>query len=122
MKLDVLLTEIKNSSSEIEFDNVINTIDNHFIYTPTRFSNGISEDVVINDAGTNEGSCKVFAFAQIMNLDKDQTLACFGQYYQDVQSTPEGDNHANIRTFMKHGWPGIQFDAPALVANTPNLE
>lgn len=114
MTLEELLNTINNSSDDIEFSDVIDTINRFYSYTPTRFVNGIGNDIVINDAGTNEGSCKIFAFALISGLNKEQTLACFAQYYRDVLSDPEGDNHANIRCFIRHGWQGIHFDSDAL--------
>ena len=27
-------------------------------------------------------------------------------YYRDVLATPDGDDHPNIRNFMKSGWEG----------------
>jgi len=63
----------------------------------------------------NEDSCKIFAFGKLHNLDKDQTLACFGKHYrEDVLLQPGGSNHANIRNFMEHGWEGIKFEGEAL--------
>ncbi|MGH8558319.1 MAG: HopJ type III effector protein [Methylococcales bacterium] len=35
-----------------------------------------------NDAGTNEGSCKIFFFALLHGLEKDKTLKLFGDYYR----------------------------------------
>ena len=31
-----------------------------------------------------------------------------------MKADPDGDAHANIRAFMKHGWAGIKFDGPGL--------
>ncbi|HHI94926.1 MAG TPA: hypothetical protein ENK04_15735 [Gammaproteobacteria bacterium] len=28
---------------------------------------------------------------------------------------PEGNNHENIRTFMRQGWHGVQFEQSALL-------
>lgn len=115
MPLEQLIHKIKTNPEHVEFTEVIDGISAHYHYQPVRFSNGQAGDSVINEAGTNEGSCKIFAFAQLNQLDEQQTLHCFGQYYrQDVLQNPDGDDHANIRTFMRHGWAGIQFDAPAL--------
>ena len=116
MTTENLLDSIKNSPDEINFDEVIQYITDHYDYTPSRLTNGISPDQVINEAGTNEGSCKVFAFGRIENLTKAETLVCFGEYYRnDVLNNPEGDNHANIRSFIKYGWQGIHFEGTALV-------
>jgi len=114
MTLVKLLEKILNDPRHISFDEVINTISENYSYTPVDFFNGH----VQNKAGTNEGSCKIFAFAQINCLSKEQTLACFGQYYRDdVLAHPEGKDHANIRNFMKLGWEGITFSDNALVKN-----
>ena len=112
--LEQLLSTLQTSPSSVEFEEVIETIDACYDYTPSRFSNGLSSPVV-NEAGTNEGSCRIFAFAQINNLSEDATLHCFGDYYRnDVLRKPDGDDHANIRAFMRDGWSGITFDQPAL--------
>jgi hypothetical protein len=117
MTLDKLLQRIKTHPASVEFPEVIATIEANYRYTPTRFTNGKSDDLVVNEAGTNEGSCKIFAFAQMHDLNEAQTLACFGTYYrEDVLQHPEGDDHANIRTFMRHGWDGIRFEGAALTA------
>ena len=110
-----LISHIKNHPGAVEFQDVIATIDSHYEYTPTRFSNGQGDDMVINEAGKNEGSCKIFAFALLSGLSETETLACFGQYYrEDVLNHPQGDDHANIRNFMKFGWDGIDFSGRAL--------
>lgn len=98
----------------LDFEDTIAVISAHFNYTPTRFINGLSATPVVNNAGQNEGSCKIFAFARHMQLDEATTLKCFGRFYQDVLATPDGNDHQNIRTFMQDGWAGIQFDGQAL--------
>ncbi len=103
-----------HAGAPFDFEDTIAVIQEHFDYTPTRFKNGLSETAIINEAGKNEGSCKIFAFAQFMNLDADTTLKCFGRFYQDVLNTPEGNDHLNIRNFMKDGWAGIAFQSLAL--------
>lgn len=111
--LNELLAQLNEQPDTVEFQQVMNTISEHYDYTPARFTNGDT----INEAGSNEGSCKIFAFAQLNALSEAQTLACFGQYYRDdVLNNPQGDDHANIRNFMQHGWGGIAFDTPALQA------
>jgi hypothetical protein len=69
-----------------------------------------------NEAGENQGSAKVFAFAIINNLSKEDTLLLFAEHYQSVLETPEGIDHQNIRQFMTQGWAGIQFEGVALTA------
>jgi hypothetical protein len=117
MNIDELLTQIKTQPDTVEFNQVMTCIDEHYNYTPTRFINGKGNDQVINQPGSNEGSCKLFAFATLHGLNEAETLACFGKYYQeDVLQHPEGEDHANIRTFMRHGWSGIAFEGTVLKA------
>ncbi|MFK7815984.1 MAG: HopJ type III effector protein [Gammaproteobacteria bacterium] len=113
MQLKDFLDNLQNSPNTIEFQDTMAVIDAAYIYTPVVFKNGD----LVNQAGENEGSCKLFAFAKLNNLDKEKTLACFGAYYRDdVLQNPEGDNHQNIRNFMKTGWGGITFENDVLVA------
>lgn len=115
MSIEALLDRIKQHPAAIDFNEVIAAIDAHYDYTPTRFSNGVEGDKVVNEAGRNEGSCRIFAFARLNGLTEAETLACFGRFYRDdVLHNPDGTDHANIRTFMRHGWGGIHFDGPAL--------
>lgn len=115
MTVDELIELINTSPDSIDFGEVIEVIDAAYSYTPTRFSNGLGRSASINEAGTNEGSCKIFAFGKLNNLDKAQTLACFGKYYrEDVLGHPDNDDHANIRNFMLHGWEGVKFEGKAL--------
>ena len=109
--LDGLLANIKQAQHPIEFAQVMQVIADNYQYQPTAFSNG----ELVNESGTNEGSCKIFYFAQLNNLTPSQTLACFGSYYRkDVLDNPKGSDHQNIRNFMQTGWQGIEFKAAAL--------
>lgn len=109
--LNVLLERVKSASSSIEFSDVINCVDANYACAPTAFRNG----ELNNAAGENVGSCKVFAFAMKHGLDEQQTLRCFGSYYRDdVLGKPDGEDHQNIRNFMKTGWAGIAFSSDAL--------
>jgi len=115
MKTKELIEQLNNAADSVSFSQTMKTIESDYNYTPARFTNGKGETIAVNDAGTNEGSCKIFAFAQLNELDKELTLQCFGDYYRiDVLLNPEGNDHANIRNFMIHGWDGIQFDSVAL--------
>ncbi|MBU0656487.1 MAG: HopJ type III effector protein [Gammaproteobacteria bacterium] len=114
MNLNDLLIQLNTQPASIDFATVIATIEAHYAYTPQAFSNGVGEDCVVSPAGINAGSCKVFAFGQLQGLSEQQTLACFGEHYRKVLATPDETDHANIRTFMRHGWAGIHFAAPAL--------
>ena len=121
--LQDLLTRLMDDSENIQFQEVISTIEKYYDYTPTTFSNGKGDDAVVNAAGTNEGSCKIFAFARLHNLDEEQTLNCFGDYYRvDVLQHPHGTDHTNIRNFMLHGWAGINFQSEALKAKSMHQE
>ena len=103
------------NDDSLDFEDSMAVIEANYNYTPTRFSNGLGEGFLVNEAGTNEGSCKIFAFAQLNKLNDAQTLACFGRFYRnDVLENPQGKDHGNIRNFMQHGWAGVQFDQPAL--------
>jgi hypothetical protein len=92
------------------FPETITYIDENYHFTPTTFKNGNQ----INNAGENNGSCKIFAFAQLHQLTTEETLSLFGDFYQDVINTPEATDHQNIRNFMRFGWEGIQFEDEAL--------
>ena len=37
-------------------------------------------------------------------------LQLWGQYYRDVLAKPDGEDHQNIRQFMKNGWDGVPFE------------
>jgi hypothetical protein len=116
MTTEELIELIKTLPGEVEFDQVIDVIDSSYEYTPTYFTNGQGHDVVNNQSGSNEGSCKIFSFATLHGLNEQETLACFGKYYrEDVLNHPEGSDHANIRTFIRHGWSGIQFEGTVLI-------
>ena len=106
-----LLEQLKTSPDTVEFQHVMEVIEQNYQFNAVEFSNGD----LVNEQGTNLGSCKIFAFAQIQQLTEQQTLSCFGDYYRiDVLEHPEASVHGNIRNFIKTGWAGIQFSAPAL--------
>jgi hypothetical protein len=114
MPLASFLEKIKNNNA-VSFDETIAAITENYHYQPTEFRNGLNEDALVNQAGTNEGSCKIFALAQIHRLDQQQTLNLFGDYYRlDVLNNPNRTDHQNIRNFMKYGWEGICFKGQAL--------
>lgn len=112
MQLEKFLSQVKNGE-KVSFQDSIAVISANYHYTPTRFVNGN----VVNEAGTNEGSCRLFYFAKLNCLTPEQTLGLFGDYYwKDVMEHPESKDHANIREFMKHGWAGIAYDGEVLQA------
>lgn len=100
------------SAGEAQFSDVLAYIEARYTHTPTAFQNGAQA----NAAEQNQGSAKVFAFAQLNGLDAAQTLTLFAEHYAAVLATPEGTDHQNIRQFMQHGWQGIQFSGQALTA------
>ena len=115
MNTEQLITQLNTAAETVTFDQVITTITSDYDYTPAYFTNGFDENMAVNEAGTNEGSCKIFSFALLNNLSKQQTLHCFGDYYRkDVLDNPDATDHANIRNFIKHSWDGIHFQSPAL--------
>ncbi|HSC55451.1 MAG TPA: HopJ type III effector protein [Phnomibacter sp.] len=113
MSIAEFIEKLRTQPALVAFTDTIAVIEAHYDFTPTRFTNGAT----VNEAGTNSGSCKLFAFAQLQQLTQQETLDCFGAYYrEDVLQHPEATNHANIRNFMQTGWGGIQFDGQALQA------
>ncbi|WP_062265588.1 HopJ type III effector protein [Endozoicomonas arenosclerae] len=111
MSLNTLLNQIRTEPDTVEFDQVMAAIADHYEYTPVNFHNGN----LVNEAGTNEGSCKIFAFGLLNQLTEQEVLSCFGRFYrEDVLQNPEGDSHGNIRNFMAHGWKGVRFEQQAL--------
>lgn len=115
MLVKEFIRKLSNTPNDISFNDTMTIIDLHFNYTPSRFTNGRGDAQVINEAGSNEGSCKIFSLAKLLALEESQTLHCFGDYYRlDVMQHPDGNDHANIRNFITHGWDGIAFDNTAL--------
>lgn len=110
MDLANFIQWMKQSPEEVEFEQVMALIDAYYEFTPTAFMNG----ELHNDANQNNGSCKIFSFALLNGLAEEETLSCFGAYYREVRENPTGTDHQNIRNFMKYGWQGVQFEAPAL--------
>ena len=109
--LEQFFLQLSTEPETISFAQTIALIDALYDFTPTAFDNGDLH----NAAGENNGSCKVFAFAAIHQLSAPQTLQLFGDYYRiDVLPEVKGDNHPNIRNFIRTGWDGISFSATAL--------
>ena len=107
MTIDELKKKLSASPDTLDFDEVISLIDSTYNFSPAAFTNGDLK----NEAGQNNGSCKLFAFANLHDFNQQETLNCFGQYYRDVLDKPDGDDHQNIRNFMQSGWKGISFKA-----------
>jgi hypothetical protein len=109
-QLITLIKQAKHNSRT--FKEVIEFIETYYQHQPTAFKNGEAN----NEASQNQGSAKVFAFAQLNNLNEEDTLCLFAEHYQSVLNNPNGADHQNIRQFMIHGWPGIVFEGQALIA------
>lgn len=111
MKLDDFLQHLARAPADVTFADTIATIEAAYEFAPAAFTNG----ALRNEAGQNNGSCKIFAFGRLQQLSEAQTLHCFGEYYRkDVLENPEGSDHQNIRNFMRSGWTGIVFESEAL--------
>ncbi|AWW32287.1 type III effector [Echinicola strongylocentroti] len=103
--------KISQNPEAISFQETIDYIEENYHFTPTRFANGNT----INEAGENNGSCKIFALGRFLCLSAEQTLNLFGDIYRkDVLGNPNGEDHQNIRNFIKSGWEGIIFEGTAL--------
>ncbi|WFF37747.1 HopJ type III effector protein [Moraxella nasibovis] len=107
-QISALLNGIETGA--LKFADVISFIDSHHSYTPTEFHNG----EVVNPAGINEGSAKVFSLAKLHGLNQLDTLKLFAEHYHSVLATPNGTDHANIRNFMHYGWQGFHMAKNAL--------
>ncbi len=106
--LHTLIANLK--SHTIPFNEVITFIETNYQHTPTAFKNGEAT----NEANQNQGSAKVFAFAQLHQLSAADTLYLFAEHYQAVLASPAAVDHQNIRQFMIHGWEGIKLEGIAL--------
>jgi hypothetical protein len=115
MTINELIMQLRSANHTINFKQVMQVINRFYDYTPTSFTNAATT----NKAGSNEGSCKIFYFAQLHDLSEAETLNLFGSYYRDdVLCNPTREDHANIRHFMKTGWSGLKFDGVALTNNS----
>ena len=113
-QLNTLLAGLK--ANTIPFSSVITFIETYYTHQPTAFKNGDT----YNEATQNQGSAKVFAFAQINHLNTAETLMLFAEHYQAVLAQPDATDHQNIRQFMSNGWEGIQFEGTVLTAISAN--
>ena len=109
-QLTILLKKLKDGS--ILFKDVIAFIENYYQHQTTAIKNGDLQ----NEATQNQGSAKVFTFAKLNTLSKEDTLTLFAEHYKSVIENPDGTDHQNIRQFMIHGWAGIAFEGQALLA------
>lgn len=97
MTLKDFLATLASNPKSIEFSDTMAAIDANYDFSPSGFNN---HGLVSSDS-ENNGSCKIFAFAKLNQLSKQNTLDCFGKFYRDdVLKHPDGKDHMNIRTFM----------------------
>ena len=110
MTIPEFKTKLKTTPTAITFKETMQVIENYYTFNPTAFKNGD----IINNAGENNGSCKLFAFAMHQELTKEATLFSFGEHYQSVLDDKNGTSHQNIRNFMKTSFKGLSFENEAL--------
>ncbi|KAL7431334.1 hypothetical protein ACHAXH_002337 [Discostella pseudostelligera] len=96
---------LEMSGDKLMFDEFITLCDEQYEYGLIEFKNGD----ITNGPGENDGSAKVLSYAALAEFDKEMTLKLWGQYYRDVLANPSGNDHQNIRNFMKYGWEGVDF-------------
>lgn len=96
-------------SGEHAFQSTLDLVEKWYDVTPCAFDNGLDEKKVQNEQGQNVGSLKVFALGRLNGFTPEQALKAFGEHYRDVLATSDGNDHQNIRQFMRHGWQGIHF-------------
>lgn len=109
MNKSQLLSFIDDNS--IQFDQVMAFVEANYDFNPVAFTVGNQS----NKQGTNQGSCKIFALAQKLGLNEQQTLQLFGDFYRvDVVEHPQNTDHQNIRNFIEFGWNGVKIDTTAL--------
>jgi hypothetical protein len=106
--------KLRTAPEDILFAEVIALIDAHYDHTPTEFVNG----AITNQASENQGSAKVFSFAQLHNLNEAETLNCFAEHFRAVKADPAGTAHQNIRQFIANGWAGIQLPGVCLTVRS----
>ena len=110
MTIPEFKTKLKTTPTAISFKETMQVIENYYTFNPTAFTNGD----IINNAGENNGSCKLFAFVMHQELTKEETLLCFGEHHQSVLEDKNGILHQNIRNFMQTGFKGLSFENEAL--------
>jgi hypothetical protein len=103
--LERFFIQLSTEPQTISFQQSIGIIDQMYHFQPCAFKNGSLQ----NQAGENIGACSILAFGLLHQLSEPQTLYMFGDFYQAVLASPKGDDHLNIRNFMRSGWDGIEF-------------
>lgn len=103
---EVFNANVEMDAENLKFEDVIEIIDQHYESQLLEFKNGD----IVNKQGENEGSAKLLSYAALSQMDKETTLKLWGQYYREVLKNPDGNDHQNIRNFMKYGWEGVPFE------------
>mmetsp|Transcript_3682 Transcript_3682/g.7719 ORF Transcript_3682/g.7719 Transcript_3682/m.7719 type:complete len:213 (+) Transcript_3682:44-682(+) len=103
---EIFNANLEMDGSDIMFKDVIEMIEKNYETGLLEFKNGD----LLNKQGENEGSANILSYAALSNLDKENTLKLWGEYYRDVKANPDGTDHQNIRNFMKTGWEGVPFE------------
>lgn len=101
---EAFLTAI--DSDRHTFADTLAFIGQWYEHQPSAFDNGS----VHNRADQNQGSGKVLALAQLLDLDQGQVLRCFGEHYREVLGAPDADNHFNLRRLQRDGLTNITFE------------
>ncbi len=110
--ISIFLQRLRTTPENIQFADVIAIIDAYYDHTPTAFVNGTAT----NQSSENQGSAKVFSFAQLHELNETDTLHCFAEHFRAVDANPTGNEHQNIRQFMASGWQGLKLPDTCLTA------
>lgn len=92
------------AGATVTFAETLKLIDDNYEYFAVPFKNGDIE----NPANVNTGSAKVFSFGLMTKMDEAAVLRLFGEIARDLK--PDGDDHPNIRSFMRNGWSGVEFN------------
>lgn len=90
---------------EYLFAQTLSFIDEHYDYKACNFSNGS----LLNQAGQNEGACRLIGLAVLESLSLQETLLAFGEHYRSVLANPDGSDHGNIRALINSGLAGVRF-------------
>lgn len=90
LEVDTLLSD---TEKEIDFDDIQRKIQAIFNTVPTRFVNTWEDNV----EWSNEWSLRILAIALLFKLTDSNTLRLFGKHWTEVQATPHGEKHQNIR-------------------------
>lgn len=109
----IAFVEKLRSGASVTFDETMAVIEAGFEEQQVPFAVG----ALASAKGENAGSAKILSLGRLASLTEAEVLACFGQYYVDVQGNPSGDDHGNIRGFMAGGWGCV--DMPLGVSLMP---